>query len=123
VRARFGFDGFTYSSHGYAASKPGYTPAHAVDFGPIGTWGQMATGTARAKGDELAAFLVKNWQAFGLHNVIWYERINTGSGWKYYDWRPYYNAGYGSRDVETHRHGDHVHVQCSNAGLIGEYVE
>lgn len=121
IRARFGVGSLTYGGHGYAG-KPGYTPAHAVDFGPIGRWGEMATGTAKELGDEIAAFLVKNFEAFGLMNVIWYERMYTSSGWKPYDWRPYYNSGKGSRDVETHKHGDHVHVQCSNVGLIESYA-
>lgn len=126
MRAKFGVGSLTYNGHGYASSKPGYTPAHAIDFGPIGDWGKMASGADRKLGDEIVAFLMRNWETFGLMNVIWYEQINTNgspSGWKWYDWRPYYNSGLGSRDVDTHKHGDHAHVQLRNTGLIGEYAD
>lgn len=124
VRARFGVGALTYQGHGYAGVKPGYTSAHAVDFGPIGRWGEMATGDAKKLGDEIADFLALNAEAFGLHNIIWHERMWTpGSGWKPYNWRPYYDSGKGSRNVNTHRHGDHLHIQPDKDGLVTSYRE
>jgi hypothetical protein len=50
----------------------------------------------KAIGDALAAYVLNNMAALGVKYVIWYRRINDGSGW-----RPY--SGPSS-------HTDHVHV-------------
>jgi hypothetical protein len=83
----------------------------------------MASGAAKVEGDRIAAWLLENWQAFGLKNVIWYEQICTdGKTWKRYEWEPYFRSNpNSSRNPTTHKHGDHVHCQLDKDGLIGTY--
>jgi hypothetical protein len=63
--------------------------------------------SGRAVGDALAAYVLQNMAALGVKYVIWYRRINNGSGWK-----PYSGPS---------AHTDHVHVSFNaTPGTGGE---
>lgn len=65
-------------------------------------------------GTEIARWFVQNPQAFGTKYVIWYEQINSGSGW-----RPYrhYLDPEGLNDTLSHR--DHPHISfLADGGYI-----
>ncbi|WP_197322005.1 hypothetical protein [Saccharomonospora sp. NB11] len=53
-----------------------------------------------AVGDELSEYLVAHQAEFGITYVIWYQRINSGSGWTTME----------DRGSPTANHMDHVHV-------------
>ena len=63
----------------------------------------LMVGSNRAKGDAIAAYLLANWDALGIQHVIWYQRINHGSGWELME----------DRGSVTANHRDHVHVLFS----------
>lgn len=62
----------------------------------------------RATGDAMAAEALANMAAFDITYVIWYKRINTGSGWRSYS---------GPSD-----HTDHVHMSFGTKGGTGQIV-
>lgn len=62
----------------------------------------------KSVGDALAADVLANRGAYNVTYVIWYKRINTGSGWRTYT---------GPRD-----HTDHVHVSFGGSAGSGSVV-
>ncbi|WP_245657435.1 coiled-coil domain-containing protein [Herbidospora mongoliensis] len=71
----------------------------ACDF-MMTTGGVMATGPAQALGDSLAAWALKNRLKLGVKYVIWRQRINSGTGWRFMS----------NRGGNTANHYDHVHI-------------
>lgn len=71
----------------------------ACDF-MMTTGGAMATGAAQALGDSLAAWALKNRTKLGVKYVIWRQRINSGTGWRFMS----------NRGGNTANHYDHVHI-------------
>lgn len=62
-----------------------------------------------AFGNAVAMWFLQNPEVFGLKYVIWYERINSGKGWKTY------NKGSAERDPSK-AHRNHVHLSFENTG-------
>lgn len=88
--------------HGHIPGSDHYT-RDAVDMEML-RWGTSTGQPERvAAGNEVAAYLVDNFEDLGLDYVIWRDRIYTfaGSGW-----REYANGCSGP----TCRHMDHIHV-------------
>lgn len=69
--------------------------------------------TDRAKGDAVAAYVKANWTRLDVKYIIWYQRIDEGSGW----------TPMADRGGTTANHKDHVHVSyMSAAGGAKEYA-
>lgn len=65
-------------------------------------------GNDRAKGDQIANYVINNHDKFGVKYVIWYDRIwSPGRGW-----RPYRHPS-GNTSNPTLQHRDHPHVSFS----------
>lgn len=61
-------------------------------------------GNDRAKGDAIADYVTKNYQRYGVKNLIWHDRSwNPRQGW-----RDYRHPGGGNSPTLQHR--DHPHV-------------
>ncbi|WP_062443844.1 coiled-coil domain-containing protein [Herbidospora daliensis] len=71
----------------------------ACDF-MMTTGGAMATGSAKILGDQLAEWALKNRTKLGVKYVIWRQRINSGTGWRFMS----------NRGGNTANHYDHVHI-------------
>ena len=81
-----------------------------TNYGGLGGGGEHAAGRAldimtdSATGDQIAAYLQKNYRALGLSQVIWQQRIWTvqlaSSGWR----------SMSDRGSATANHMDHVHA-------------
>jgi lysozyme-like protein len=59
----------------------------------------------RKGGTEISRYFAENAKALGIKYVIYYDEINSGSGWK-----PYRHPGCGG---DTCQHRDHVHVSVN----------
>lgn len=75
-------------------------------------------------GDEIADFLIKNDEVFGIDYLIWQDRIWLGP---IQGWEPYSTGGYGGMYEgnwnDTTLHNDHVHVSVTETpGTGGDYV-
>lgn len=58
----------------------------------------------RAKGDQIAAYVLDNFDELNVKYVIWRQRINLGSGWRMME----------DRGGITANHMDHVHVSFNH---------
>lgn len=67
---------------------------------PIGLALDFMVFTDRAKGDQIAAFVLANWKRLGVKYIIWKQRINNGGGWEAME----------DRGGVTANHFDHDHV-------------
>lgn len=66
---------------------------------------------ARATGKSISEWFAANPGAYGTKYIIYYDQINTGSGW-----RAYKHPGGGG---DTLQHRDHVHVSyLANGGVV-----
>ncbi len=96
--------GFTHYTSCYSVRASGEHPkGKACDFSSNATTfkNAAATGSDKAYGDRLAAYLVKNASRLGVMYVIWYRQIwMPGSGWRKY------SASGGPAAVHT----NHVHL-------------
>lgn len=74
---------------------------HACDF-MVTTGGVMATGSARAQGDQAAQYAISHASALGIKYVIWRQRIYDmrSPGWRMMS----------NRGGNTANHYDHVHI-------------
>nr|WP_221473443.1 hypothetical protein [Planomonospora venezuelensis] len=71
----------------------------ACDF-MMSSGGAMPSATGVRLGDEIAAWAIKNRNKLGVKYVIWRQRINHGSGWRFMS----------DRGGVTANHYDHVHI-------------
>ncbi|WP_344855655.1 hypothetical protein [Planomonospora alba] len=71
----------------------------ACDF-MMSTGGAMPTPANLALGDEIAAWAIKHRRKLGVKYVIWRQRINNGTGWRFM----------ADRGGNTANHYDHVHI-------------
>ncbi|MFC4062558.1 coiled-coil domain-containing protein [Planomonospora corallina] len=71
----------------------------ACDF-MMSTGGAMPTAANLKLGDEIAAWTIKHRNKLGVKYVIWRQRINHGSGWRFMS----------DRGGNTANHYDHVHI-------------
>jgi hypothetical protein len=79
---------------------------------PLGLATDFMVYTDRAKGDNIAAYIKQNWQRLDIKYMIWYQRIDEGSGFTPME----------DRGGTTANHKDHVHVSyLSTAGAGGSY--
>ena len=69
----------------------------------------VAEGTQKALGNSLAMWFAANPGVFGTRQVIWFDRINDGSGW-----RPY--TAKADASSANQRHANHVHVSFKDTG-------
>jgi len=92
-------DKFSVSSVGGVGGR-GYESDH-----PKGLALDFMVGSDKAKGDAIAAYVVKNRARLGVTYVIWYKRIFHTYG----VWGPYYSTPDGNHSA-TALHMDHVHV-------------
>lgn len=67
--------------------------------------------SSKRLGTEISQWFVRNAGAYGTKYVIYYDQMNSGSGW-----RTYGHPGGGRSDTLQHR--DHVHVSLMAAGGI-----
>ncbi|MGP4026456.1 coiled-coil domain-containing protein [Actinomadura sp. 3N407] len=74
---------------------------HACDF-MVTTGGVMASGSARAQGDQAAQYAISHASALGIKYVIWRQRIYDmrSPGWRMMS----------NRGGNTANHYDHVHI-------------
>ncbi|MEU8804488.1 hypothetical protein [Spirillospora sp. NPDC048819] len=74
---------------------------HACDF-MVTTGGVMASGSARAQGDQAAQYAISHASALGIKYVIWRQRIYDmrSPGWRMME----------NRGGNTANHYDHVHI-------------
>jgi hypothetical protein len=84
--------------------------ANASDH-PIGLALDFMVYTDRAKGDRIAAYCKQHWGALSIKYIIWYQRIDNGSGWE----------SMKDRGGTTANHKDHVHVSFNNAASGASY--
>lgn len=74
---------------------------------PLGLALDFMVGKDKAKGNAIAAYMMKMRNQLRLTYLIWYDRIASAShGWK---WRPYTHPN-GPTSNPTLRHEDHVHA-------------
>lgn len=66
------------------------------------------TGAGRQLGDRMVEWLVVNREAFGVRQIIWYDRIITFGGTNP-QWRPYVHPSRRTWD-DNLQHRNHVHV-------------
>ncbi|WP_084780544.1 coiled-coil domain-containing protein [Planobispora rosea] len=71
----------------------------ACDF-MMSSGGSMPSAAGMKLGDEIAAWAIKNRTKLGVKYVIWRQRINHGSGWRFMS----------DRGGITANHYDHVHI-------------
>ncbi|MBG0815776.1 hypothetical protein HS045_16575 [Planomonospora sp. ID82291] len=71
----------------------------ACDF-MMSTGGAMPSAANLKLGDEISAWILKNRGKLGVKYVIWRQRINHGSGWRFMS----------DRGGNTANHYDHVHI-------------
>ncbi|GAA4210006.1 hypothetical protein GCM10022252_77210 [Streptosporangium oxazolinicum] len=71
----------------------------ACDF-MMSTGGTMPSAANVALGDEISAWAIKNKAKLGVKYVIWRQRINHGSGWRFMS----------NRGGVTANHFDHPHI-------------
>ena len=69
----------------------------------------VAVGDQKALGNSLAMWFASNPGVFGVKQIIWFDRINDGSGW-----RPY--RAKADADSANQRHANHVHVSFYDTG-------
>ena len=104
IRAEARADGFTHYTVCWSERDSGEHPkGRACDFSANATTykNAAATGSDKAYGDSLAAYMVKNADRLGIMYVIWFRQIwQPGTGWKSY------SASGGPSVVHT----NHVHV-------------
>lgn len=67
---------------------------------PIGLATDFMVYTDRSKGDAVASYCKANWQHLNIKYIIWWQRIDEGSGFKPME----------DRGGTTANHKDHVHV-------------
>lgn len=98
------FDVSTIYGVGARAGESDHPSGHALDY---------MVYSDRAKGDSVAAYLKQNWARLDLKYIIWFQRIDEGSGWKPME----------DRGGTTANHKDHVHASfLSSAGAGREYA-
>lgn len=61
----------------------------------------------KAAGDFISSFVLGNRGRYGLQHVIWWQRINSGTGWR----------GMADRGSPTQNHMDHPHVLFNSRDL------
>ncbi|MEU8203193.1 hypothetical protein [Streptosporangium sp. NPDC049046] len=90
-----------YSVGCYRAVNDGgeHPLGRACDF-MMSAGGAMPTAANLALGDEIAAWAIKNKAKLGVKYVIWRQRINHGSGWRFMS----------NRGGITANHFDHPHI-------------
>lgn len=101
--AQFGsgfIDAHCWRANGHGS--PTHPGGHACDF--VVSSGH-ASGSAKAHGDKVAAWLVDNAEALGVCYIIWYRKIwnvnKKSEGWRHYS---------GSDGTANNDHTNHVHV-------------
>ncbi|MEV8637558.1 hypothetical protein AB0395_38540 [Streptosporangium sp. NPDC051023] len=101
VAQRFGvrFGIGCYRADGGIAGGGEHPLGRACDFMMSGG-GSMPTADNVRLGDEIAAWALKNKDRLGVKYVIWRQRINSGSGWRFMS----------DRGGVTANHYDHVHI-------------
>jgi len=97
-----------FATHGHIPGSDHYT-GHALDF--MVSTGKAATGSELALGNSIALWFTANPHVFNVKYVIWFDRINTGTGW-----RPY---GDPSSTNNTKQHRDHPHVSFYDQASVG----
>lgn len=90
-----------YSVGCYRSANDGgeHPLGRACDF-MMSTGGTMPSAANLALGDEIAAWALKNRTRLGVKYVIWRQRINHGSGWRFMS----------NRGGITANHFDHPHI-------------
>lgn len=91
------------SETGHIPGSDHYT-GNAADC-TAGRYGVRAAGSAKKTGDAVAAWAVGHAAELHVSYIIWYARINTGSGWT-----GYCDQLDPSCSGVTYEHFDHVHI-------------
>lgn len=90
IRRLFNFNG-TIGGYGKRARQSDHTTGNALD---------IMVNKDRGMGDRISAWALKNFHPLMLKYVIWWQRINSGDGWR----------GMSSRGSFTADHKDHPHL-------------
>ena len=106
IRANFGINNI--GTLGSRPNKSDHPMGKALD-AMIPGWSSPG---GKALGNRIATYFVTNPNAFGTKYVIYYDQINTGSGWRRY------THPNGATGNPTLRHLDHVHVSFKDKGGV-----
>lgn len=79
---------------------------------PLGLATDFMVYKDRAKGDQVADYCKQHWGALSIKYIIWYQRIDEGTGFKPME----------DRGGVTANHKDHVHVSYNNAASGPSYA-
>lgn len=90
-----GVGGYSNGEHPYGMALD-FSVAHKT--GP-------ANAEEQALGNSVANWFCANPLVFDISYVIWYDKINNGTGWN-----PYYSNGGKTQGNDTAQHRDHVHI-------------
>ena len=97
---------YTYPNHG----RPG--ERWSIDI-PVAPLGQSANAKQRALGERVMKRAVLRWRGWGLDYIIWQNRMKEAKDSNWFNYEPYaFKWPFGSRDPQTRRHRDHVHLSC-----------
>lgn len=107
VRKTFGINNI--GTVGSRPNKSDHPMGKALD-AMLPNW---SSASGKRKGAQIAGWFVKNASRFGTKYVIYYDRINSGSGWRRY------THPLGPNNNPTLQHRDHVHVSfLKNGGRV-----
>lgn len=101
----------TYLNHGRTGMKFG------IDI-LFSRFTQKANNAEEAAGDRLSNWAIRNWSKLNINYMIWWNWMNDGDGW--FDYEPLrLKWDFGSPNVVSSRHFDHVHIQVDSPLIPG----
>ncbi|WP_181149862.1 SH3 domain-containing protein [Arthrobacter sp. MYb227] len=107
VKARYG--AYISSFGGVRAGSTGHSSGKATDM----MIKDYKNPTSIRKGDEIAAFLIRNQRELGISYLIWQDKIWLGNslGWQEYSTSGKYGNQFAGSWNDTTKHLDHIHAE------------
>jgi GH25 family lysozyme M1 (1,4-beta-N-acetylmuramidase) len=109
IEHRFGVVCSTYNNHGTTGRSMG------IDIW-VAPFQHKANAAQEALGDKIQEWVEANMGRLGIYYIIWWNWMRYHNG-NWFDYTPYSKPAsqggwpYGSKDQQTRRHEDHVHLQ------------